>query len=212
MWTSGNGEIVLHGKMAALFQNSLKSLVFCVQGGMDTYNEYITGVRVFDAWTGPEKLAVLEQIASGLLEESVPAPELTAVAEAAVAVVFYQVLDNVHLEIGEGGTKTRRLILAARRQLNPDAESLPQASCDDLDKWHLLTEGIIDYVLWDRDWEEKFVKLDHLPEKARMMRKVASIDEDYYSAVPPDPNPQQLASIKENLTRLYRSQHFRKTR
>ena len=60
-------------------------------------------------------------------------------------------------------------------------------------------------ILWDTDWEGGFIEPDDPPDKANAFREFMSVDPNYYSAVPPDPNPEQLAKIRARLRRRMRS-------
>lgn len=200
MWRTPEGNRVLKGAEAILFQRGLAELVFWI-GFYDGDDNSTTGVRVFDALIRPQKLAVLEQVARALLVKNVACPPLTAVAEGTIGAVYYQVLDYIDVEIDEGRLDVRRLTRAAckERRLKRD---LPNLKSVDTEAWRDAVESLMDQVLWDRDWEEEFIKPDDHPDLAQTVRQFARIDPDYYTAVPPDPTPRQLERIEKSLRRL----------
>ena len=86
MWRTQYGNRVLQGREAALFAESLLSLLD--EYLIDQYEEYPVGIKAFDNLTYGQKIFVLSTIAHGLLREDVPIVPLTAVLEAAIAAVF----------------------------------------------------------------------------------------------------------------------------
>lgn len=206
MWRTQEGDRVLTGAEAAFFRAALGGLVFDLELDADDDDDEIpprTGVRVFDRLSLPERLAVLEQVARALLLRSVRCPRHTAVAEGAVAAVYYHALFEVEVEVFEGRRDVRRLIRAACVEAG-QAEGLPRVNDGDVGAWADAVEGLMDRVFWDRDWEAEFVKPDDHPDAARVVRGLLTIDDDYYVAVPPDPSPAQLRRVRAGLRRLLR--------
>lgn len=62
----------------------------------------------------------------------------------------------------------------------------------------------MDKIYWDRDWEMRLVEPDDLSDLAEHLRSELGVASDYYTAVPPDPTPRQLAAIRRRLDKLYR--------
>jgi hypothetical protein len=73
----------------------------------------------------------------------------------------------------------------------------------DYGAWHDLLEEIIDRVLWgDRDFQEAELFLDRDPRESRQLKQLMGIDEDYFSAIAPEPTDQQLKAIRQALRQL----------
>lgn len=199
MWRTPDGDRVLRKTEARLFQKGLASLV----AWFDVDDQWSVGVEVFDKLSHAEKLASLENVASALLEEGIAAPKHTAVGEGAIAAVYAQIMGAIDVEIdeGEGAKEVRELVLHTAVECELGEFAPPVSSKNDR-KWKDLIEELLDRILWDRDWMEEFVKPDDSPKVAEEIRRFARIDPDYYSAVPPDPNPAQLRRIVQNLERL----------
>lgn len=158
-------------------------------------------VEVFDRLSLPEKLGMLDVIARGLLDPGVPCPQLSAVSEGAIGAVFYQIKRDAEAEIGQRRSVFRPLIRNACKAMKI-VERLPRVSSTDWDTWDECIESLMDLILFDRDWEEEYVPPDAPPALARMVKESLSIDDEYYSAVAPDPSPRQLVRIRERLREL----------
>jgi hypothetical protein len=199
MWWTPLGNRVLRGAEGRLFQQGLASLVQALD---DCDGEHDAGVRVFDRLGYPERLAALEQAAQALLVEDVPAPELTAVLEGAVAAVYEGIKEEVEFEVANGGLKLRRAVRAAAEQLDLLDEDAPGLKSDDAFAWETLVDAVTGAIFWDNDWEVDLVEPDDAPDVAERIRDMAGITDDYYSAVPPDPAPAQLAAVRGRLKAL----------
>lgn len=208
MWWTPDGERVLMGREAALFRESLGVLTDFVRDdeGRDLC-QY--GISVFDGLQPAQKLAILAETGTALLREEAPAPALTAVREAAVAVVYELVRDMVDLEIDDpqvmGLSSTwRELVLAACRERQV-ADDLPSPDCEDRDQWDVLIQCLADGVLWDDDWNNAEDHLDSDPRISRATKKLFGIDKDYFVDVPPDPSDDELEEIISTLLALTRA-------
>lgn len=200
MWWTQEGNRVLRGAEAALFQEGLSSLVYWI-GDFDDADGWPTGVQVFDRLSRPEQLAILEQVGRGLLVKRMPSPPLTAVNEGAIAAIYHNLMSEVEIEIDEGRRDVRRLIRAALKETGL-TEEMPTLKSEEMAEWRFAIEGLVERILWDSDWAHEFVKPDDPPEMAQEIRAFGGIDEDYYIAVAPDPNPAQLKRIEKSLLRL----------
>lgn len=212
MWRTEIGDRGLKGTEAEVFQWGLERLVAEFTGLLWSdddeleFEEYNVGVRVFDALSGPEKLAILEHVAHALLAKSVACPQHTAVAEGAIAAVYHQLVGEVEVGIDEEDTELRKLLLTAAREcgFEEDGEtSLPAEDCDDHEAWCELIEYLMFRILWDTDWENEHINPDDLPERVQKIREFAGIEPEYYTAVPSDPNPAQLRRAMRSLTELW---------
>jgi hypothetical protein len=209
MWWTPDGERVLRGPEATLFREALGVLTDFVRD--DEKGDLCQfGISAFDSLQRSQKLSVLAEVGTGLLSEEEPAPTLTAVREATVAVVYELARDMVQLEIDDpqaaGGRPTwRESVLGACRQRRvDDDDSLPSHDCEDLEEWDLLIQCLASSVLWDDDWKDTEGHLDADPETSRAVKKLLRIDEDYYVDVPPDPSDEELEQIIHSLRELTR--------
>ena len=154
-------------------------------------------------------------------------PELTAVSEAAVAVLFENVAQCIQIEIdfaddqepcddGIDPTFWRNLVLAAiedtdskelgfmptAAQPHPLADpecQMPAPACEVLDEWEWMLETLENYVLWDADYAMDDLFMDVDAKTSRRRRQKLGINDDYYTAIAPDPTDGELEKIRESL-------------
>lgn len=196
MWHTEIGNRVLSGAEAELFREGLYSLI----DWTEDWPEQPTGVRVFDRLSQAEKLAILDEVSRALLVKRIRCPVHTAVNEGTIAAIYHQIGNDVQVEIDEGRTDLRKLVRKACRECGL-TEGLPSLRSDEFSEWRNAIDGLLFRILWDADWEGGFVAPDGPPDKANVIREFMGTDADYYTAVPPDPNPAQLAKIRARLRR-----------
>jgi hypothetical protein len=206
MWWTPDGERILKGIEARLFREGLAVLVDMVREDYEGQQEF--GAPPFDNLQPNQKLAVLAEVSSALLQEDRPMPRLTAVREAAVAAVYEAIMIWVEMEIDQAaeGLESptwRELILAACRERG--IEELLDAESEKIGEWELLVCCLTDAVLWDEDWRDNESLLDADPKASRPVKKLLGIDEDYYVAVPPDPTDDEMEGIWATLRALTQS-------
>jgi len=68
-------------------------------------------------------------------------------------------------------------------------------------KWDLLVECLEGRVLWDDDWD-MVEYLDAPPAVARRVKAELGIDEDYFVAIPPDPDDADAERLLAELVTL----------
>ena len=199
MWRTELGERILEGPEAALFRDAVADLIDPPNLCED--HDYQVGVDVFDHLTYGQKLAMLDHVANALLRPEVPAPELTALSEGTVAAVFHhlKIMVRVEIELSEMGPIWRPKVLDACRLT--ELEDLPASDCDDMQEWDFLVEALLDRILWDRDYDEQWLS-DVNPGEARAVGDLIGIPEDYFTHIAPDPGPQQLRQIRDDLQQL----------
>lgn len=196
MWRTQCGERILKGAEARVFAESLSTLLD--NAIMDQFEDYESDVACFDNLTYGQKISVLATIGNGLFRKDVASVDLTAVVEGAIGAVFQYLKDMIVFEIDMFETRTywRELLVAARREAN--VEDVPAPTCTDLDEWELEVEGLSDLILWDRDYEEEHIYVDHPPEKTLFLKYMARIPDNYYTAIADDLTDEQAhATIKE---------------
>jgi len=196
LWRTEIGNRVLNGAEAGLFREGLYSLV----DWTEDWPEHPIGVSVFDQLSQTEKLAILDEVSHALLVKRIRCPVHTAVNEGTIAAIYYQIANNVQVEIDEGRTDLRKLVRKACRECGL-TEGLPSLRSDEFSEWRDAIDELMFRILWDTDWEDGFVEADDPPDKANAIREFMGTDADYYTAVPPDPNPTQLAKIRARLWR-----------
>ena len=196
MWRTECGERILEGAEAILFAEALSTLLD--NAIMDQFEDYESDVACFDNLTYGQKISVLATIGNGLFRKEVASVDLTAVVEGAIAAVFQNLKDSIVFEIDgpEFRTYWRELVVAARKEA--DVEDVPAPTCTDVDEWELEVEGLTDRILWDRDYEEDHIYVDHAPEKTQFLKYMARIPDNYYTAIADDlTDTQAQATIKE---------------
>lgn len=201
MWRTPTGDRILTGAEAELFRVGLASLLFYLDEGEDIEMPLNVGVSLFDGLTYPQKLAMLEFVGGALLRESIACPKHTAVGEATIAAVFYHIESELEVEIDEGHDDIRRLIVAACKHAGA-TEQPPRLQSISKNEWRFAIEFLTDQILWDCDWGHELGSMDAAPEVAQGIKDFARIDDDYYTAIAPDPTPEQLRRIRSNLREL----------
>ena len=203
MWWTPDGKRILRGAEARLFREGLAVLVDMVRDDNEGHQEF--GAPPFDKLQPNQKLAVLAEVGSALLQKNRPMPRLTAVREAAVGAVYDAIMIWVEMEIdqtaeGFESPTWRELILSACRERG--GEELLDLASEEIGEWELLVSCLSDSVLWDEDWRDSESLLDADPRASREVKKMLGIDEDYYVAVPPDPTDREMEGIWATLRGL----------
>jgi len=221
--------------VAAAIVAVLDNLALDLEGD-DQVPQWQFGIAVFDELEAPQRLAVLNRIAVYLLSETLDTLPLTAVNEAAIGALFAEIHDAVMLEIGfadeteeslggEGrishetfsaaDTRWRQLVLEAFREsqsatetIEDQASGLAPLDCQqrDPEQWENVIEWLADGILWDRDYEIADCFLDAAPDKAQHRKLLLGIDDEYFTAIAPDPLPDEvprLLSETQLLARRY---------
>lgn len=183
---------------------------------MLTVHDFTPDIQVLDELERNQKIATYHAVARALLVEDEPPPALTAVIEAAVASVYRHIQHMISMELGEGFPDVddgglfgdpglaesrcwRELALAAGHHLGLTADlGLDQP---DYCEWDLLVECLEGRVLWDDDWD-MVEYLDAPPAVARRVKAELGIDEDYFVAIPPDPDDADAERLLAELVTL----------
>ncbi len=63
-------------------------------------------------------------------------------------------------------------------------------------------EGLSDRILWDRDYEDGHIYMDHPPEKTQWSKQMARIPDNYYAAIANDLADEQAQATIKELKRL----------
>ena len=177
-----------------------------------------TGVVLFDQLDASARIVLLRDVVQALTDLVVPTPKLTAANESAIHAVFRFIRSEIEMEVecaenfleqaagydelnpilGFNLLYWRQLILAAylehRGLAGTHGSSIEEnldPACDDLNDWNLKLESLADQILWDRDWELDEI-LDAPPELARKMKRHLRIHEDYFLALPDEPDDSQM--------------------
>lgn len=208
-WHSQGGDRTLTGAEAALIRETLAYVVDMVEEDITaSADPWEFGVAAFDCLEPSARLAMLAEVGWHLLRETESYPELTALNEATVAVLFNAIEQAIELEIDchrdnelETRFGWRRLLLDAITE-GSDLSDVPSVDSCDTDEWQFIIETLSDWILWDHDFNSAEYFLDTPPEQADMMRERFGIDDDYYRAIPPDPKECDLPAIRATLKQL----------
>jgi hypothetical protein len=207
MWRTSAGDRALSGSEARLFASGLGYLLEELESEQD---DYISGVTVFDRLTHGQRVVVLDEVANGLLREETPTPPHTAANEAAIAAVFRTIRELIELETDEDpaglsgpDSSIRRLVREAcwDQQLRV---SIPWIGTEDPEEWESCTSELTDQILWDRDFEDEDTFVDAPPEETQQRLELACISEEYYGAVPADPESKDVDRLVAGVRSLCR--------
>ncbi len=79
-----------------------------------------------------------------------------------------------------------------------EGEHIPPATCNDIKEWEIEVEELADRILWDSDYEDGHIYMDHPPEKTQWLKYMVMISDDYYAAIADDLTDEEAqAQIKE---------------
>jgi len=215
-WNCSHGKRTLAGAEATLIRDALADVVErCrheVQGEAD---HWTYGVALFDCLEPGVQLAMLAEVGHALLRETETCPELTAVNEGTIAALYRHIEEALEIEIDmemlEGLSDDPgasdiaffwRSRVRAVFQETGEIDELPDVDSTDMDNWSLLVELLHDRVLWDTDYEMGGLFLDTPPESATALRELMNVPDDYFRAIPPDPNDEELKKILTILNEL----------
>lgn len=213
MWRTQNGIRTLKGAEAELIRESLGMMCDMLR---EEYLQYVEqweyGVRVFDQLTYNQRTALLTNVATYLLTETDDYPPLNAINEGAVGAIYENIKANLIFELDESSTNDnseasevenwRSLILAACKEA--EVEDLPDVNNLDYNEWKINLDILEEQVLWDRDFESSNFYLDLNPETGKHLKDYMRIDEDYFTAIPPDPTDEEVEIAFKTLMKLTR--------
>jgi hypothetical protein len=163
---------------------------------------------VFDVLQPDQKLALLADVALALRDPAVPIPRHTAANEGAIAAVFDTLRLLLQLELDETpsedspSTAIRSLILAAIADGDEPPEELPEPTAGNWEVWEDVLEVIEGRIFWDADYEMGDAFLDRPPEEAHELLALMTIDPEYYTAIPREPDRAGLIAVRQTLARL----------
>jgi hypothetical protein len=204
MWHTPAGDRVLTPGEWALVRAALGLAWDTVETAADAGDEEATGVRAFDALQPGQQVALLALVGKALSDPTVVAPPLTAATEGAAAAVLAQVrewlLGNELADTDR--TECRRLILAAVGEVVGRDHPLPALTDTDPDEWELLIDEVEARLLWDTDYALGDLFLDRSPDEVRPEMAMHGIEDDYFTAVPDDPDHAGLEAARRALAEL----------
>jgi len=179
-----------------------------------------------------QRLHMIATVAKALLDPAVAAPILTADNEAMVYQIYHFLCHEVDVDADtldmvrddpDEASHVRLLMFgrnaiadAARKAglcLSEDAECCGEVGTDDEcehdpgpdarpERWHGIVEKLADTVLWDRDWEMERNLADADPDRANAVKRLAAIDEGYFTTPAEEPTPGQVSQAKAYLESL----------
>jgi hypothetical protein len=218
MWHTPKGQRVLNGAEAALIRASLECVVDLVEAESEGDEPWQFDIRLFDQLGWSHKLALLAKVGGALLIDTVAPVELNGINEAAVAVLYRNINEQVVIEVDSHDdsaqfdgtpcvywrTLVRDAWMAVEGNAMQTTEEFQFPVCEgrDLEDWEILVEVLQDQVLWDEDWEMDDLFMDVDPELSSLRKNKLGISADYYTAIVPEPDEEMLASIRTQLSLL----------
>ncbi|QEG39523.1 hypothetical protein [Roseimaritima ulvae] len=214
----------MYGAEARLLAAAIGSVLDELSGQLDADPDHLDtspwqfGIAVFDDLESHQRLAVLHRVATYLLTETADTLPLNAINEGAIGVLFTEVRDQVLAEIetpsGEQPDTTwRALAWEAFQESQPQGDATEEIAAgiapldrfdDDVERWETLVEWLADNILWDRDYEIADCFLDVAPDKAQHRKLMLGIDDEYFTAIAPDPLPAEVPRLLSETQRLAR--------
>ena len=222
MWATSQGDRTLVGCEAQLVAHAVRYLRDMITAAVDTDASYSSQVVLFNSLRPNQQLAILNEVAQGLLDLATPVPELTSIREATVHALYRELITLVEIEIDLGSLdedmifNTRLGIRLACDQISkfpnqwsdgfifddPNAYHPPESDCEDVEEWSLAVEFLADQVLWDRDFEMEPIFADHDPRRLGEIKERLGIEPDYFCLPAPDPNSEEYLRLDRELIEL----------
>jgi len=196
MWATSQGDRTLSADEAQLVLMAVGYLHDMITAGVDFGEPYQTGVVMFDTLQPTQQMAILHEVAHGLLDPETPVVELTAVREATVYAIYCELESLLQIE------------LDLSQQSNPDFEIREGVirACQTLEEQTTrVIELLADRVLWDRDFELEEAFADHDPEKIKAIKRYMGINEDYFAVAAPDASSKEYMKLHRELVGLTQS-------
>lgn len=221
MWQTSMGDRTLIGAEADLVRTIVGFVQDMINVGVEIDDPHVTQVPLFNALQPTQQLAMLHEVTRALLLENAPIPELTAIREATVYVLFRELVGLIECEIDlsrleeEPDYGLRSLVLSVFQDLNQsdnleianewtdeELRTLPPVDCPEINEWNDLAESLADQILWDRDFEMEAILIDQSPEKAKLLKSHLGITSDYFNLIAPDPGQEEFQKIQQELREL----------
>jgi hypothetical protein len=208
MWNTPEGIRVLSDMEWRVFACGLGLLTSLLEEMIDEGDEgEITEVRAFESMSHAQKLCTLAEVATALHDDSIPPPALFAYNEVAIHAVFEMLIGALQDEASLNEDMTLRSLVwqATDSEIKEELELTDPQSIDVVD-WHAIIVGFEEMILWDGDYEMADLIVDLPPEKAEALKARFTIDSDYYTAIPAEPDTRKLREARRTLKQLlYRS-------
>ena len=121
--------------------------------------------------------------------------------DAAVAAILETIRDGLRAEVQGDDTRNiwRRRVLNAHRQIQNDPDVPEPMKWED---WEDAVESLNNRLLWDTDYALADHVLDADPETIRPLRQALAIEDDYFTAIAPDPTPEEVEQARQTLRRV----------
>ena len=215
MWETAIGVRVLSGAEATLIKEVMEYIHEQIRTAIDMDENYTSNVAVFDTLQPTQQLMMLLTVCKALLDVGVEPPELTAVRESTIYVLFQETKSLIDVEIEssdlfEDSQRFRSLVIAAYEQSRSETEleedreyeTIPSLTETDMEEWDMFVEALADSILSGRDFEIDDIS-DLPPDRAKELRSMLGINDNYFSTVAQDVPPEQIQQIHEQLQQLY---------
>lgn len=217
MWQTSLGDRTLAGAEAELIRDMVGYVHDMVTVGIEIDEPAVTDVPLFNALQPSQQMAVLYEVSRALLLDNEPIPELTAIREATVYVLYREILGLIEIEQDmshlddDVDIHLRSEVLAAIAQFQRNMprygeepiedDEIPDVESTDMEAWERMVESLADRVLWDRDFELEWILADQEPKKANLMKQYLGINDEYFQSIAPDPD-------SEEFQRMHRALHL----
>ena len=206
-WRTQIGERVLEGHEAILIREAIATMWEMFEEDLDNDEPWKFGVPIFDRLEILVKLALLAEVGWALLRSTEKYPPLTAVNESVVGAIFEHIDQSVRYEIDNHEFLSddcfcwRKLVLNVFREMG-DTDDLPDEKCLDVEEWDILHQVLSERILWDEDFNDEALYVDQPVDHASFLKDFMTIDDEYFTATPPNPQDSDLSRIRKRLAEL----------
>ena len=221
MWQTSMGDRTLVGAEADLVRTIVGFVQDMINVGVEIDDPHVTEVPLFNALQPTQQLAILHEVTRALLVKEVPMPELTAIREATIYLMFRELVGLIECEIDISRLENdpdyglRSMVLAvfhespqseelenANEWTEEDLRTLPPVDCPEINEWNDLAESLADRILWDRDFDMESIMADQSPEETELLKSHMGVSGEYFSMVAPDPGRDECEKIQQELREL----------
>lgn len=208
-WKTPKGNRILAGAEARMIRETIDWMVDLIDADAEMGVPWSFEIDLFDRQQPPVQMALLSDVAVGLLCETGSIRSMNALREATVAAIFSCIQQGIAIEIDSeesaDDTKHRQVVIDAAEEVQKDdSTNLPHPLCCDMDEWETVVEGLSSRILWDRDFELESLT-DLCPEDIQKVKSSTGINQQYFSAIPPEPTADELNQHRDLLRKLCRT-------
>ena len=190
MWPTIDGLRVLRGEEADLVRRAIGEMIGELTGEWERdQTQRVYGVDWFDQWDVEQRIWLLEQVATALLQQDQPPPPTAAIYEASVDALFCHIVQAIAEEMD---TANRIESDLSWRQGLKDAFRVQQGRPPRIDEdeteirqWYSLATQVADTILGQTSYQRAEPFRDREAKVTERFLEQRALPKDYLQKIPP---------------------------